>query len=45
MYQYRVITSDGQATIVIENLRKAWELASATYTEVKDIQFILKHPQ
>lgn len=45
MYEYRIITSDGQATIVAENLRKAWELATATYTDVKEIQFIFKHAQ
>ena len=45
MYQYRIITSDGQATIVAENLRKAWELATDTYTDVKEIQFIFKHAQ
>ena len=45
MYQYRVITNDGQTTIVAENLHKAWELATATYTDVKEIQFIFKHTQ
>ena len=40
MKEYRVYTSDGDATVYAGNLNKAWKEAYNLFTDVLDVEFV-----
>ena len=42
MHLYNIITPDGTASVVARNLREAYEIAYATYSDVITVKWVRK---